>query len=536
MGNLSNGLRARRELDCEEPWRRFSVLSGVGPASTAAIALLAGIPEASADEMAELRAKQELLKERIEQLAAHPGGAIPAGSSMLGGSFPRSFLIPGTDSSIRVGGFVDETFDYYFQNGPPNGNQSTTVGITGNLATQALDVYGQTVPGLPTPGNLVPANITHSRGRVFLQSARESRLSVETRTPTSWGDSRSFVEFDFAGCNNFSCQNLLHFEDSLVPRLRYAYATLGGFLGGQASSNFSDPDANPETLDFGGPAGLAGVTRIPQVRYTASGPWGSALSFSAEDPDTDVLTPAGLVEQDTNITPGAISNTGTTACVANGVTVATAGGCVLAGNPARNGAPDVTFAWYWTQPWGHFDVRLVARDLEFNDGRFVNKKFFGYGGGLSGDIKPGWFEWTKDDLQWQFSLGNGIGRYISDSTNAGLATNYTAAPATIAAANNVIVKPITGFGATLGYQHWWLPDLRSTFAVGYDYYGVPSQLVGPLEALAANKRLTTLHSNLIWSPAAFIDTGLEYHWGQRQVVANLYGTQQVLIGKFRVKF
>ena len=100
----------------------------------------------------------------------------------------------------------------------------------------------------------------------------------------------------------------------------------------------------------------------------------------------------------------------------------------------------------------------------------------------------------------------------------------------------MIVKPITGFGATLGYQHWWLPDLRSTFAVGYDYYGVPSQLVGPLEALAANKRLTTLHSNVIWSPAAFVDTGLEYHWGQRQVVANLYGTQQVLIGKFRIKF
>jgi outer membrane DcaP-like protein len=536
MGNVARRLRPRHELSRKGPRCQSPATLKIGPALTAATALLTSFPAARADEVAELQVKQALLKERIEQLAAHPGGAIPAGSSMLGGSFPRSFLIPGSDTSIRVGGFVDETFDYYFQNGPPNGTQSTTVGITGNLATQALDVYGQTVPGLPTPGNLAPVNITHSRGRVFLQSARESRLSVETRTPTSWGDSRSFVEFDFAGCNNFSCQNLLHYEDSLVPRLRYAYATLGGFLGGQASSNFADPDANPETLDFGGPAGLAGVNRIPQVRYTSAGPWGSALSFSAEAPDTDVLTPGGLVEQDTNIAPGAIANTGTAACVANGVTVAIAGGCVLAGDPARNGAPDVTFAWYWTQPWGHFDVRLVGRDLEFNDGRFVNKKFFGYGGGLSGDVKPGWFGWAKDDLQWQFTVGNGIGRYLSDSTNAALATNYTAVPATIAAAANVIVKPITAIGATVGYQHWWQPDLRSTLALGYDYYGVPSQLVGPLEALVANKRLTTLHSNLIWSPAAFIDTGLEYHWGQRQVVANLYGTQQVLIGKFRVKF
>jgi hypothetical protein len=41
---------------------------------------------------------------------------------------------------------------------------------------------------------------------------------------------------------------------------------------------------------------------------------------------------------------------------------------------------------------------------------------------------------------------------------------------------------------------------------------------------------------LIWSPVAFIDTGIEYMWGQRKVVANIYGTEQALIGKFRVKF
>ena len=48
---------------------------------------------------------------------------------------------------------------------------------------------------------------------------------------------------------------LTHVSDSLIPRLRYAYGTLGGFLAGQANSNFADPDANPETLDFGGPGG-----------------------------------------------------------------------------------------------------------------------------------------------------------------------------------------------------------------------------------------------------------------------------------------
>ena len=87
----------------------------------------------------------------------------------------------------------------------------------------------------------------------------------------------------------------------MIPRLRYAYGTLGGFLAGQANSNFSDPDANAETLDFGGPAGQAGVVRIPQVRYTYSGPWSSAWSISAETPETDIVTPAGNVKTDTNL-------------------------------------------------------------------------------------------------------------------------------------------------------------------------------------------------------------------------------------------
>src|SRR5262245_8171676 len=149
---------------------------------TATIALLTGLPAAQADELADLRANQELLQRRIEQLAqgAVPRGGGAAGSNvygteavpgaaMSGGSFPRSFLIPGTATSSRVGGFVDETFDYWFQNGPANGNASTTLGATGQLTSQPLDVHGQTVPGLTATGlpagtatNAVPVQIQHS--------------------------------------------------------------------------------------------------------------------------------------------------------------------------------------------------------------------------------------------------------------------------------------------------------------------------------------------------------------------------------------
>ena len=480
---------------------------------------------------------------------------------MAGGSFPRSFLIPGTDTSIRVGGFVDETLDYWFQNGPTNGVQTTTVGDNGQALAQSLDVHNQVIPapystvalGTKGPkGFVVPVQTNHSRGNgIFSQTAKESRLNVETRTPTAYGEARTFFEFDFAGTNNFSggaASGTTSVADNLVPRLRYAYGTLGGFLAGQANSNFSDPDANPETLDFGGDVGQAGVVRIPQVRYTYAGPWGSAWSVSLETPQTDIITPAGKITTDSGnqvvfggVLVGTALATPTVGgvglpCVANGVLIAGTTSCTLSGNPTVSKAPDITFASYWSQPWGHVDFRVVGRDLTINDGKFVDQSFFGFGGGVSGDFKPGWFSWGKDDVQWQFTVGNGIGRYPNEIDDAGLATNYLVTPTSAAAATAVITHTIFEFGASGGYQHWWLPNLRSNVTFGYSQEGINSNLIGPVASTVANKQVVTSHINLIWSPVAFIDTGIEYMWGQRKVVANIYGTEQALIGKFRVKF
>src|SRR5262245_29166118 len=85
----------------------------------AAFALLAGPPSARADELADLRANQELLQKRIDQLSqapppGPPGQFVPgfgpetrpAAAPVTTGSFPRSFLIPGTDTSLRIGGIA----------------------------------------------------------------------------------------------------------------------------------------------------------------------------------------------------------------------------------------------------------------------------------------------------------------------------------------------------------------------------------------------------------------------------------------------
>jgi hypothetical protein len=80
-----------------------------------ALASLTVIPAARADELADLRANNERLQQRLDQIRragdpAERGSATSNGEAA--GSFPRSFAIPGTTTSMRVSGSVSETFTY----------------------------------------------------------------------------------------------------------------------------------------------------------------------------------------------------------------------------------------------------------------------------------------------------------------------------------------------------------------------------------------------------------------------------------------
>jgi hypothetical protein len=180
---------------------------------------------------------------------------------------------------------------------------------------------------------------------------------------------------------------------------------------------------------------------------------------------------------------------------------------------------------------------VVLRDLEFQDGRFFDKKFFGYGGGGSAWVKPGWFGWEKDQISFIAAAGNGIGRWISGTDSSGLDTNYGRFPITTAAqAGNVIVKPVAAFGGTIAYEHYWLPNLRSDIDVGIRHFEYDSNLIGPNQDIVANKQLVVAHANVMWSPLPFTDFGVEYIYGQRRVVANLRGNLQGILTRFRMRF
>jgi len=108
--------------------RRLSSLPRCRSAATicalsAALALLTGVLTVEADELSDPRSNRLLLQQLPPPAQAPPqaargaaapdgdGGAATPDRPATGGSFPRSFLIPGTDTSIRIGGSVDGTLD-----------------------------------------------------------------------------------------------------------------------------------------------------------------------------------------------------------------------------------------------------------------------------------------------------------------------------------------------------------------------------------------------------------------------------------------
>lgn len=194
---------------------------------------------------------------------AHGASAQAPAGPVTGGDTPGSFKLPGSDTSVRIGGFLK--LDAVFS--------SRSAGVN-NQGDQLLTP--QTIPVGPGAGD-------NERKQLTLH-ARESRLNVGTSTPTKHGALVTFVEGDFFGSpGNESVSNSNDF------RLRHAYGSLGGLLAGQTWTTFMHVPGLPETVNFGGTVGEIFV-RQAMVRWTqkvGTGDWAVAL----ENPEAVVALP-----------------------------------------------------------------------------------------------------------------------------------------------------------------------------------------------------------------------------------------------------
>jgi hypothetical protein len=543
----------------------------------------AAAPPAAAtttDELTQLRANQQLLQQRLDQLEqiaqvgpAHP--QLPPGTASLAGSFPRSFLIPGTDTSIQIGGFVEFDAADFLTAG--NSHVSSVVappdiGVSGTATTPVKGHFAEA-------GQVFAASTaTGVQNGVMRFGASNSRLFIETRTPTAWGEALTHLEFDFQGCtaNADPCSDESLSTTPALPRLRLAYGTLGGFMAGQNWVPVTDLEAADETLNASGEAGVFGFARAPEVGYkTPPLPWmwNGTIGVYAIQPETSLGTPGGAVISDTAAVGSCAGITEVAANSVSSLCTNSADSLLLGSplaeelsiNPTKMQVPDANVVLNWEEPWGHFQLKGIAQDLDLNDG-IIAQNFIGYGGGFSGNVKPNWFGWSKDNLGFQAWMGDGLGHYGDPSGSTmptigaiALASNYgfagppgvcfgsglgcygnTAGSRTAALAAFVHTTTVQSQGANVNYQHWWTDVLRTNMSFGTSYYDYPIGIIAPFGAQAGNngynKMLTTAMADLLWSPVPFINTGFEYFYGHRLTVWNQRGDQNEIMYSFIVKF
>src|SRR6266853_3323961 len=532
-----------------------------------AFVLATGLTVARADELADLRANQELLQRRVDQLAQvpppPPPGAGPGGP-VLAGSFPRSVVIPGTEVSLRVGGQGVGSMIWYMKGQAVGGG----LGGQGGFNESYRDGQGGTGnwPSIPLnthtfSNTAAPVGFAHSRSSEWDFSGKQTRFYFDARTPSPYGEVKAYIEFDMSAANtNTILNNNQGSVNGYIPRFRQGYATLGGLLMGQTQGTFTDNDSEPELLDFGGTTATLFVARTPQVRYTYPLAYGMSVAVAAENPSPNYAGPFGTFFTDTNQIPNSAACAALTTPAINGTATGTAtiGGTTVASNitnaclgnaaffnPSQDLAPNFVARWRIEQPWGHIQAGVQTILYTLNDGMFLNKQYQGYGGAISGNF----FTWGKDNLTWSVGGGDGLGDQISNNvgvaTNFGGALNGQAVNATDSRSNFSLNRPlydaavlattIVSWSGRIGYQHWWTPELRSTVDFSVNHSDVPA-LVQASGRAANNKELALAHVNLIWSPVAFVDLGIEGGWGHREVVSNLKGDAFTMQSSLKFRF
>src|SRR4029077_7776246 len=95
---------------------------------------------------------------------------------------------------------------------------------------------------------------------------------------------------------------------------------------------------------------------------------------------------------------------------------------------------------------------------------------------------------------------------------------------------------ISTFGARIGYQHWWTRAPSSTIDFTIEHDDGSTFYIGVANRNTSNKELDLAHANLIWSPVAFVDLGIEGAWGHRVTVGNQKGDAWTMQSSMKFRF
>ena len=391
---------------------------------------------ADTDKEKALEARVAELEKMVNQLVAQqqamaagaPAAAAP--DKPIQATTVTPGAAPGT--TFNYGGFVKADFlfsDY--------GDGATTGG---------RDFY---VPGATPVGG-------ESEDVYFDAHAKQTRIHFGTNTVLDSGKNvKTYIEMDFYGSGSGNER----VSNTYSPVLRHAFVQYNGWLVGQTWSNFMNPAALPEAVDFIGPTDGSIFVRQTQARYTIGG-----LSLAIENPETTLLPYEGGTSFTTD----------------------------------DSSWPDFTGRYTLSGDWGQVAIAGLVRELKYVDNA-SNIDDSKWTGALS--LTGLWKIFSKDDIRWMLSGGN-LGRYngLNFATEGVLSSSGK-------------IETIDGWAGYLAYRHFWTDKMRSTFFYSMQDYDNPRKYTGS----AVNKSSDSIGVNFFYSPIPKLDVGVAYRHATREL-------------------
>ncbi len=255
------------------------------------------------------------------------------------------------------------------------------------------------------------------------------------------------------------------------PGFRRAFITYDNWLLGQEWTTFLNLNTLPEVLDFVAfPSEGTVFVRQPQVRYTNGG-----FMLALENPETTVLPSGGV-------------------------------GAVAGVNDSI--LPDLIARYNFKFGGGHeVSVAGLLRQLKTETaaaGEVPGIDSDETGGGVS---VGGKFAFGQDDLKFQITAGEGIGRYMALGTSA---------DAVLASGELDSIGIIAGY---LAYKHTWTPQWRSTFTASMFSADNDTDKTG----IGVTSDVQSFSANLLYSPVPRLTFGAEYRHATREIESGADG-------------
>lgn len=460
--------------------------------STATAALLVAALPARAGEIDDLKAQLQALRDKVAKIEDQRQHRVAPAAAVEAGSKPKSWKLPGTNTSMNIGGFALLQFDY--------------------------DIDGASSFA---PGNApVDGTAGARRQGEFDLNVRQSRFFITTSTPTDWGDLLTNIEIDINGAGGMAAAAEYNSNQGAAPRLRKAYGQLGPVLAGQDTTTFAAPGAGERTDIANGFLGST-VYRLGMVRYTRTF-GGTKLQAAIEDP-------IGIGES-AAVNPGVVISNG------NG---APAGPASLAGT-----AHDMTpaFVVQLSQKWsnGEAGISGMVREVAVDNGGGTggvgqldaSTTAYGMNAGVT------WAITKRFSVGAQLLLGEGLGIYGGGGFSSGNNHFITAQGVN---PGNFSIDTVSTVGGSAFVQWRFTDTMRLNVLYGREQYGydlAKSAIPGPGTTTASSipDYIQEIFANVMWEPVPAVNIGLQYAYGLGSLINGPNSKQSRLELAFRYSF